>query len=159
MRRCAIIALLALGLLATFPATAAADVTAFMGAATTPTTRSGKGIAIGIGLIVVGFEFEYAAITEDQATAAPGLTTGMGNLVLMTPTHKLQFYGTTGGGIYRERLADYTNTHFATNLGGGVKFALFGPVRLRVDYRVFRLNGTPLYKNVKRMYAGLSLSF
>ncbi len=159
MRRPLAVALLASSLVTILPATAAADVTAFLGAATTPTTRSGKGIAIGIGLIVVGFEFEYAKITEDQTTAAPALTTGMGNLVLMTPTHKLQFYATTGGGIYRERLADYTNTHVATNLGGGAKVALFGPVRLRVDYRVFRLNGTPLYKHVKRMYAGLSLSF
>lgn len=148
-----------MALLMSAPGTATADVTAFLSSATTPTTRAGKGVAIGVGLIMVGFEFEYANINENQATAAPSLKTGMGNVVVMTPTHKLQLYGTTGGGLYRERLGDFTTTSFGTNLGGGAKIALAGPFRLRVDYRIFRLNGTPLYKTVKRMYAGLSLSF
>ena len=40
-----------------------------------------------------------------------------------------------------------------------VKLALAGPLRLRLDYRVFRLNGNPLFKKVQRFYGGLSLSF
>jgi opacity protein-like surface antigen len=159
VKRCAV-AGLALFLLIAVPSSAAADVTAFLGAATTPTTRSGKGIAIGIGLVIVGFEFEYSNISEDEAQGAPGIKTGMGNLVVMTPTHKIQLYGTTGGGLFRETYRDRTSTNFGTNIGGGAKIALAGPIRLRVDYRVLRLNGTQtLFKNVKRMYVGLSLSF
>jgi opacity protein-like surface antigen len=160
MKRFAAAAGLALACLTMLPASAAADVTAFLGAATTPSSRPAKGIAIGIGLILVGFEFEYAIISEEEKDAAPALTTGMGNLVLMTPTNKLQFYGTTGGGLFRERYRERNATNFGTNIGGGVKVALAGPIKLRVDYRIFRLNGTQvLYKTVKRMYAGLSLSF
>jgi hypothetical protein len=141
------------------PAPAAADVTAFLGVSPTPSSRSAKGISIGIGLLIVGFEFEYAKIAEDEREAAPALTTGMGNIVIMTPTYKVQLYGTTGAGLFHERLRDFTTTHVGTNIGGGAKIALAGPIRLRLDYRVFKLNGTPVVDTVQRFYAGLSLSF
>jgi hypothetical protein len=159
MRRYGLVGSLMLLALLARPALAAADITAFIGASPTPDARSAKGVAIGLGLLVVGFEFEYGQIAEDEAQAAPELTTGMGNLVVMTPTSKFQVYGTTGGGIYHERYRDYTNTSFGTNVGGGIKIALVGPIRLRVDYRVFNLNGTPLIGHVHRVYAGVSLSF
>ena len=107
----------------------------------------------------MGFEFEYAKIVEDETTAAPELTTGMGNLMVMTPSHKVQLYATTGGGLFHERYRDFTTTNFGANVGGGVKIALAGPIRLRIDYRVFSLNGTPITKHVQRFYGGLSLSF
>jgi hypothetical protein len=159
MKQLAAVSLLALGLLMTHPAPAAADLTAFLGEATTPATRSAKGVSVGIGLVIVGFEFEYAKIAEDEREAAPSLTTGMGNIVIMTPTSKLQLYGTTGGGVFHEQLREFTTTNVATNVGGGVKIALAGPIRLRLDYRVFKLNGTPIVDRVHRFYGGLSLSF
>ncbi len=139
-----------------------ADVTGFIGLSPTPSTRFTRGFAAGLGLVIVGFEFEYAKTSEDETLEAPSLTTGMGNLYLQTPfpVHGLQFYGTVGGGIYREALTGVREeTHFAANVGGGVKITLVGPLRLRLDYRLFTLRGSPLYSKPQRLYAGLTLAF
>ena len=171
MKRWVVIAFLTCGVLALRPPPAAADLTAFWGVSWRPVeqcqscsptvspSKSTKGIAIGVGLIVVGFEFEYSKIAEDELAGLPGLATGMGNLVVMTPTYKLQLYGTTGGGLFHETYRDRGTTSFGSNIGGGVKIGLAGPIRLRVDYRVFNLNGDPLFKRVKRLYGGVSISF
>jgi hypothetical protein len=47
----------------------------------------------------------------------------------------------------------------AVNTGGGVKISLLGPVKARVDYRVFKLRGDPLHSTVHRLYAGVNLAF
>jgi len=159
MKRSLVILLFTVSLLALRPAPAAADLTGFIGFSPTPDTRSAKGVAIGVSLIVVGFEFEYSHIVEDQAKGTQGLTTGMGNLMVMTPTYKLQLYGTTGGGLFHESYRSTGTTSFGTNIGGGAKLALAGPIRLRLDYRVFNLNGNPLYKRVQRFYGGISVAF
>src|SRR3954451_3035404 len=44
---------------------ASADITAFIGVNGTPSTRPVKGLAVGAGLLIVGFEFEYANTNED----------------------------------------------------------------------------------------------
>src|SRR5260370_11652212 len=49
---------------------AAADVTGFIGRTTTPIGRPAKGFAVGTGLLIAGFEFEYSATNEDLATPA-----------------------------------------------------------------------------------------
>lgn len=159
MRRALTIAAFMCAILAGRPAPALADLTGFLGVTTTPDSRSTKGVAIGISLLVVGFEFEFAKTAQEEATGSPGLTTGMGNLMVMTPTSRLQLYGTTGGGLFHETYREIGNTNFGTNVGGGVKLSLAGPIRLRIDYRVFNFNGNPLYKHVHRVYGGLSLSF
>ena len=41
-------------------APAAADATLFLGANTTPESRMTQGFAVGAGLLLIGFEFEYA---------------------------------------------------------------------------------------------------
>jgi opacity protein-like surface antigen len=142
-------------------APAFADATAFIGGTTTPSNRQVKGAAFGIGLLVVGFEFEYANSTEDPLKGAPRLRTGMGNVLLQTPfaIMGLQPYFTTGGGIYRETLGTHQETQFGVNTGGGVKIALLGPLRARLDYRVFRLKGDPLFDTVHRVYAGVTVKF
>ena len=140
------------------PTTAGADATAFWGFSPTPSNRGVKGFAIGLSLIVVGFEFEYANTSEDITELAPSLRTGMINGLIQTPT-RTQFYLTAGGGFYRERLAGEGETHFGSNIGGGMKLALAGPLRLRVDYRVFNLRGNPLHKNPQRIYFGANLTF
>ena len=138
-----------------------ADATIFIGNTPTPTNRSVKGLALGVGLLVVGFEFEFADTSESLDDAAPGLRTGMGNVLLQTPIPiaGMQFYVTTGGGLYQERLNEVGETHFGVNTGGGVKITLLGPVRARLDYRVFKLSGEPLHSTVHRVYAGLNLAF
>lgn len=140
---------------------ARADATAFIGATTTPANRQARGFAIGIGLIIVGFEFEYASTEEDAIERAPSLRTGMGNVLVQTPSlvSPIQVYGTVGAGLYRERLDARQETSVGINTGGGVKLTLAGPLRLRVDYRVFNLRGDPLHSRVHRVYAGLNLAF
>lgn len=153
-----LILLVALGCL--LPARAAwADVTAFWGVTPQPAARSVRGFAIGLNMVVVGFELDYANTTEKVTDSAPGLTTTMLNGLVQTPTSKTQLYLTAGGGVYRERLGTQAETSVGTNIGGGLKIALAGPLRLRLDYRVFRLRGTPRQKTPQRAYAGLNLTF
>lgn len=148
-------------LLLLLPSTAAADVTAFLGVNPTPTNRMVRGLAAGMGLIVVGFEVEYATTAEDLVEAAPSLTTVMVNGLVQTPIPiaGLQFYGTAGAGGYRETLNNVSETHVGLNVGGGIKMSLVGPLRLRLDYRVFKLQGEPLHPQVQRFYAGINLKF
>ena len=138
-----------------------ADLTAFIGTNTTPSNRLVKGFSVGSGFAIVAFEFEYADTSEDLSEGAPSLRTGMGNVLLQTPfaIHGLQPYFTTGGGLFRERLDAQSETSFGANTGGGVKISLAGPIRARVDYRVFTLRGDPIHETVHRVYAGLNIKF
>ena len=142
-------------------AVAKGSATVFIGGTTTPSNRQVKGFALGAGLLIVGFEFEYANTSEDLDESAPGLRTFMGNVLLQTPiaVMGLQPYFTTGGGGYRETLDTARETHFGVNTGGGVKVSLLGPLRARVDYRVFTLRGSPLHDVVHRFYVGANLKF
>jgi hypothetical protein len=140
---------------------ARADITGFLGANTTPDNRATRGFAVGTGLLIIAFEFEYAATPDDPKAGAPSLTTGSGNILVQTPVPILGFqpYFTTGGGLYRETLGTHQDTSGAVNTGGGVKVSLIGPLRLRVDYRVFKLGSGALYSPAHRIYAGLNLKF
>lgn len=157
------VAALSVALVLTAAVPARADVTAFIGANTTPANHQVRGFAIGAGLLLVAFEFEYANSPEstDPFTPVPALQTGMANLLLQAPfaIRGFQPYFTTGGGLYRERLDTHGETGVSTNIGGGVKVSLAGPVRLRVDYRVLRLGNGALYSPAHRVYAGLNLKF
>ena len=159
--RSRLIAIATLLLLLALPHSAAADLTAFIGLSPTADTRAARGFGVGFGLLIIGFEFEYANIIEDEEAASPSLATGSGNVLVQTPIEVsgIQLYGTAGGGFYRERLLDIQETHFATNIGGGAKIRLVGPLRLRLDYRLFRLRGSPLYETYQRFYAGANLKF
>jgi hypothetical protein len=110
-------------------ANAAADVTVFIGSNSSPTARAIKGAAIGGGVLVLGFEFEYATTAEDAAGGAPSLKTAMANGLLQAPfpIARMQPYFTLGVGGYRERLGTQQETAFAGNAGGGVKVTLIGP--------------------------------
>ena len=145
-------------------APASADITAFLGVNTTPVTRAVKGVAVGTGLLIVGFEAEYADTSEDLALGGPRLRTFMFNGLAQTPIPiaGMQFYGTAGGGFYRESFStepDGNETNVGINVGGGAKISLAGPLRLRVDYRVFTLMGSPRHPTVQRLYAGINLKF
>jgi len=142
------------------PAVASADATLFLGTTTSPTHRTVKGFAVGVSLLVVGFEFEYASTAEDATTNAPSLKTTSGNVFVQTfGLSGFQLYLTTGGGLYRERLGGDQETNFVLNNGGGVKVTLAGPIRARVDYRIFNLRGNPQHSKVQRIYAGVNLAF
>jgi opacity protein-like surface antigen len=152
---------LALGLLIACAAPARADATLFLGANLSPSSRQVRGGAIGMGLLIVGIEFEYAYTPDDPTANAPSLKTGSGNLLLQTPVSfmGIQPYITAGGTVYRETLGDHQDTSVGLNTGGGVKIDLIGPLRLRVDYRVLKLGSGALVSPAHRIYAGLNLKF
>ena len=143
------------------PSRAYADFTAFLGVNPTPVNRPVRGFAIGAGLLIVGFEFEYANTSDDEVLLAPKLQTYMFNGLVQTPVPiaGMQFYGTAGGGGYREELFDFRETYVGYNIGGGIKWSLAGPLRLRFDYRVFTLKGESRHANPQRFYAGINLKF
>ena len=155
---------LALSLLTVFLASAvpaSADLTAFIGVNTTPSNRQVRGFGAGLSLLMLGLEFEYSD-TALKDTSGQRLQTGMANLLAQTPfviKSRLQFYGTIGAGLYREKVGILQVTNRATNAGGGVKIALTGPVRVRIDYRTFRLLGTTTHRQQHRLYSGLNLGF
>jgi len=142
-------------------APARADITAFIGPNFTPANRLTSGLAVGFGLVIVGFEFEFANTTDDPPQGAPTLKTGMGNVLLQSPVpiFGVQPYVTTGAGLSREELGAVSDTSIAFNTGGGVKIDLAGPLRLRVDYRVFKLGNNALHSPAHRVYVGLNLKF
>ena len=144
------------------PATASADVTAFFGVNPTPSNRVVSGFSGGIGLLIVAFEFEYANTVQDLDQLAPGLKTYMVNGLLQTPVPigGMQFYATGGGGVFTESIEEDSETDVGWNIGGGVKMNLAGPLRLRLDYRVFSFRGDDVrHAKPHRFYAGLNLKF
>ena len=159
MRLTRLLLVTALGLATASPAFA--DATLFIGTTTTPANRAAKGFAVGSGFLIVAFEFEYSDTSEDPLDGAPSLRTGMGNVLLQTPIAVFGFqpYFTTGAGGFRERLGTDTETNIGANTGGGAKISLIGPLRARVDYRVFKLRGEPLFSVVHRFYAGVNVKF
>jgi hypothetical protein len=154
-----------------------ADLTAFVGTQSNPSTRMTRGVSGGSGFLIVGFEGEYAQTAGDDVCApvqsssgcAPSVRTIMFNGLVQTPRGiipKIQLYATLGGGYYRiryEPLEDSQDTGFGTNVGGGVKIDLAGPLRLRLDYRIFKLTDTfeaaGLDATSQRFYAGANLAF
>ena len=160
-RRRGLVLALLIGAVLAAPSPAFADLTAFLGFNPTPANRALKGFAVGTGLLVVGFEFEYAQTNEDLLEAAPSLRTYMFNGLVQTPIPiaRMQFYGTAGGGVYRETLDGDSETHVGVNVGGGVKVSLIGPLRLRLDYRVATLKGDARHPRPQRFYAGVNIKF
>ncbi|MBM3808099.1 MAG: hypothetical protein FJW22_07865 [Acidimicrobiia bacterium] len=140
---------------------ARADITAFLGLSPTPERHAVKGFAGGMGLVIVGFEFEYSQLSEDRLERLPGLSTYAGNVLLQTPIDVAgtQFYATAGAQGYRETLGIARETHVGTNFGGGAKIGLLGPIRVRVDYRIFKLQGAPMHSVYQRFYVGGNLKF
>jgi hypothetical protein len=140
---------------------ARADATLFLGATTTPANRTVRGGALAAELLIIAFEAEVAFTPDDPKVAAPSLVTGSGNVLVQTPFPILGFqpYVTTGAGLYEEKLGVLQDTSFLLNTGGGVKISLIGPLRLRVDYRVFKLGSDALYSPAHRIYAGVNLKF
>lgn len=152
---------LTLVILAASAAPAFADITAFIGVTPTPHNHSLKGFGVGVGLLIVGFEFEYANIAEDETEHLAGLKTYSANVLAQTPVEVagIQLYGTLGAEGYQERLGAAEVNHFGTNIGGGAKIKLVGPLRVRVDYRIFHLQGTPINDTYQRFYVGANLKF
>jgi hypothetical protein len=161
MKRLFLIPLLALAALALTPAPAAADATAFFGVATTTINRPATGIAIAVKVVMIGIEFEYAHMDERYPERVPGVNSSMFNLMLESPT-KIKVYFTAGGGLSHETLGAASEWGFGTNIGGGVKLPLAGPLRIRIDYRLFNVHGTipgSVDTRQQRIYGGINFAF
>jgi opacity protein-like surface antigen len=137
-----------------------ADFTFFGGWNQTPTNRALKGFALGGGKMIA-FEFEYANNGQDIEEGTPGLRTFLGNVLVQPPFAVAGFqpYATAGTGMYRETLDTHQESAWSFNTGVGVKTSVFGPLKVRVDYRVLKLRGNPLYSTVNRVYTGVHLVF
>ena len=159
-RRLPVVACALVGLLCS-ARPARADITAFLGVSPTPDNRSARGFSAGLSLLFLGFEFEYSHLAEDTLEALPSLKTWSGNVLLETPMEivGMKLYATAGAGGYREFLRGVEEINAAVNVGGGAKIGLVGPFRVRVDYRVINLKGSPLYTTYQRFYVGANLKF
>ena len=144
------------------PSIARADMTVFLGRNAAGDDRSvPRGFAFGASLLIIGFEIEYATTSEDAAEAEPSLRTVSANAVFQTTgLPGFQLYFTTGVGSFRERLEPDETNGFLLNNGGGAKINIAGPLRVRIDYRIFNLrSGDPRHTTVQRLYGGLNLAF
>lgn len=168
LRRCVVAGSLAL-LALLLPRHASADLTAFVGLTPTPSVRPAVGVSGGLTLLVLGWELEYARTADEveaNGTGAPALRTYTGALLVQNPfpVAGLTFYALAAAGLYREIRGRETpqetsSTGFATAVGGGVKIDLTGPLRLRLDYRVFSLTGDATAKTPQRLSVGLTVRF
>jgi hypothetical protein len=140
-------------------APARADITGFLGANTTPSSRTTKGVAVGMSAFVIGFEVEVSTTDEDATSNAPSLKTGMANVFLQSPVPIFRFrpYFTIGGGLYKEELGAVSDTSGGINTGAGFKYKLIGPLGARFDYRVFKLGSSALQTPAHRIYVGVTL--
>ncbi len=158
----ALVLAMAAGALVATPVPASADITAFLGAAGGPSTRLAKGLAVGIGAGLFGWEVEYSNTGDDVAQGSPRLQTGLVNGLVQSPfgLKGIQFYGTLGAGLYHEDLPGASKTNIGVNVGLGLKKDLAGPLRIRVDYRAIQLVGSPLgSRTVHRFYVGANIRF
>lgn len=140
---------------------ARADLTVFAGLQSAPVLRPSTGLSLGFGLLIVGWEVEIARTSEQADDAAPSISTGTGSVYVQNPVpiSGVQLYALAGAGLYRERLdVAYQQTDVHIALGGGAKIALAGPLKLRLDYRYFKLRRA-LAPDSQRLYAGLTLAF
>ena len=159
-RRTALTAIFAI-FIVVVPNKAVADATVFTGMNTITPHGWARGFSAALTLLNLGFEVEYANAGEDNSQRTPGLQTGMVNVLVQTPmtSNGFQFYATTGGGLYRENLAEVQETHVGLNAGGGLKIRLTDQIRARIDYGVYSLRGAPIHSRPHRFYAGLNLAF
>lgn len=126
-----------------------------------PGPRAGIGFALGLPLFteVLTLEGEYSRTRERDN--APSLVIWSGNIVLISPLEfaRLRPYLASGFGVYRQNLADRSETSFATLPGFGTFLRLGGGFHGRIDYRIIRLRGQPLQTDQKRIYVGVTLRF
>ena len=149
---------------------AQADAAAFVGAMTAGSPRPAFGVSFGRCPSVFGFEIEYAG-TLGAATSTSSSAGGINANIMVqsrSPIHGLQFYGIGGFGLYGETFGSGVGSGeiLAGDIGGGAKIGLAGPLKLRLDYRVFLLGDAPdaargvvVHQHPQRFSVGLSLAF
>jgi len=142
------------------------NLTAFAGAAMTPDAHAVSGIGVGVRPQPgpVSIEFEYSRSQIDRARSVPSIMTLAANFLVQVPVRQSRFelYGAFGLGFYvlqPDRQSGDADS--AWNFGGGAKVTLAGPVKLRMDYRVFRLAPIPgrHHSDLRRLSLGIVAGF
>ena len=161
------LAYVAAGLLAT-AAPARADATLFAGALSAGGGRSVVGGSIGLFAretrSVIGFEIDYTRTLGGARTTSPRISTFGGSLLVQVPIvdRRMNAYAAFGGTLYQEATPDDKSAGGAFNVGGGVKVTLAGPLKLRLDYRFFRVRfveASTGSTHPQRVTIGLALAF
>jgi hypothetical protein len=101
---------------------------------------------VGVGFLIVGFEFEYAFTSEDTSrqTRSPSLKDGMGNVLVQTPTAIFGFqpYATAGIGGLREELDAHEEHRPRDKYRRRREDQLAWPIRLRLGLHGCSIWGT-----------------
>ena len=107
---------------------------------TTPTNRTTKGFAVGAGLLIVGFEFEYSSTGEDVEHRRAVAEDRHGQRAAADARLPSSASSRTSqrAPASTAKRSGRARTRVRVGTGGGVKISLAGPLRLRVDYRVLQ---------------------
>jgi hypothetical protein len=134
----------------------------FTGIVPTPAVRPTMGFAVGGGVAPTGFELELARSGSRLSKGAPSLNTYMVNFFgsFPVPVERLRIYAIGGIGIWNEQFeAGHGAGEFGKNLGVGALYEIAGPLKARLDYRVYFLNDSqdahPVYPHPQRLTVGL----
>jgi hypothetical protein len=147
-----------------------ADATAYFGTLVSGAFRPSIGFAVGRFMTetgsIVGFEIDS---TETRDRSGTDIWMFGGSLLAQSKARgrRPQFYGALGTGIYGQVNDDGRGSGLVGigNVGGGVKFTLAGPLKIRLDYRFVFLGSAEhsslasLPRFPQRATAGLSLAF
>lgn len=149
------------------PVSARADATVLVGLTSVEGLRPSLGWSFSYRPSAVGVEVEYLTTTPGNYSAG-GI---FGSVIVMPVTiSNVQIFVLGGVGVWGEGFkgGKRTGVLSAANVGGGVLVGLVGPVRLRLDYRLFRLGEvskeeigaiSPSRKHPQRIAAGLYFRF
>lgn len=118
---------------------------------------------------VLGLELDYVRTTGDRVPGRSYISIFGGSLLVQSNViaRRLQIYGAGGGGLYGEAYIDGPGSGEVgcLNIGGGVKITAAGPLKIRVDYRLFFLGDSPdsslehIHRHPQRVVAGVGLAF
>ena len=152
---------LAIVLSAACAAPARADATAFLGANLSPANRQVNGVSAGVSLVIVGLSSSMRNATDDQGGRARRSRPGWATCCCRrrSPSPASSRTSPSAAACITKPGTRIATPAFGMNTGGGVKISLVGPIRLRVDYRVFKLGSGALNTPAHRIYAGLNLKF
>jgi len=149
------------------PLSARADATVLVGLTSVDALRPSFGWSFSYRPSAVGVEVEYLSTVPGDYSAG-----GIFGSVIVVPgtISNVQIFVLGGVGVWGEGFdgGKRTGVLSAANVGGGVLVGLGGPVRLRLDYRLFRLGEVaeaevgaiaPSRKHPQRIAAGLYFDF
>lgn len=118
---------------------------AFGGSADDSKLTYGGDLAFTGGLLGFSVDFGYTKdFFGESSSGSNNVTTLMGNLMLLSPTNKVRFYASAGGGLLKTRVEgvegflDVSSNDWGMDAGAGLYVVGGGPIGFRGDIRYFR---------------------